>query len=143
VGSSQESHVDDFFEVLRWSKELGVDTPDGREVKQGVVEVFAASRFKADEKVRLKDESEISLAQYAARRNLQILTAGDFNEKIRERGCPKYVTVQKVCRYAQQEEEVRESLNQIWENSNESRSVITQLNRENKELFEFEKQLEI
>jgi len=128
--------------VLRWNKELGVDTPDGREVKQGVVGVFAASRFKADDKVRLKDETELSLAQYAARRNLQIITASDFNEKLREHGSPKQVTVQKVCRYAQHEEEVRESLTQIWAKPEVSRTVITQLNKENKELFVFEKQRE-
>jgi len=33
-GIVRKSHVDDFLEVLRWSKEFGVDTPDGREVKQ-------------------------------------------------------------------------------------------------------------
>jgi hypothetical protein len=29
--------MDDFLEVLRWSKVFGVDTPEGREIKQGVV----------------------------------------------------------------------------------------------------------
>jgi len=37
---------------------------------------------------------------------------------------------------------VRESLNQIWKNPEEARKVITILNKENKELFEFERQLE-
>jgi hypothetical protein len=42
---------------LRWSKEFGVDTPDGRQVRQGVLGVFAVSAFNPHENVRLKDES--------------------------------------------------------------------------------------
>ncbi|MBD3171892.1 hypothetical protein GF326_05415 [Candidatus Bathyarchaeota archaeon] len=34
-------------------------------MKKGVVGVFAASRFKPDEPVRLKDETIINLTQYA------------------------------------------------------------------------------
>jgi len=141
-GLVRKSHVDDFLEVLRWSKEFGVDTPDGRELKQGVVGVFAASSFKRDDTVRLKDETVITLAQYASRRNLQIITGADFNGRLRERGCQKEVTVQRVCRYACDEDEVRESLSKIWANPDEARNVLTSLRRANRELFEFEKQLQ-
>jgi len=82
-GLVSKRHVDDFLEVLRWSRDLGVENPDGREIKQGVVVVFAASSFNPRENVRLKDESIISLAQYAARRNLQLVTAAEFNVKLR------------------------------------------------------------
>ena len=34
-GLVRKRDVDDFLDVLRWSKEFGVDTPDGRQVKQG------------------------------------------------------------------------------------------------------------
>jgi len=54
-GLVNKRDVDDFLEVLRWSKEFGVDTPDGRSVKQGVVSVFAAGVFNPKEIVRLKD----------------------------------------------------------------------------------------
>jgi hypothetical protein len=47
VGPSQQ----DFLEVLRWSSDFGVDTPSGREMKQGVVGVFAASAFNPHENV--------------------------------------------------------------------------------------------
>jgi hypothetical protein len=36
-GLVSKRHVDDFLEVLRWSKVFGVDTPEGTETKQGVV----------------------------------------------------------------------------------------------------------
>jgi len=97
-GLVRKDDVDDFLNVLRWSKEFGVDTPDGRQVKQGVVGVFAGSAFKPKENVQLKNGSKIFLATYAARSNLQLLKAADFNDRLRERGCLASVTVQKICR---------------------------------------------
>jgi hypothetical protein len=137
-----KGHVDDFLDVLRWSKGFGVDTPEGREVKQGVVGVFAASAFNPREHVQLKDESTISLAQYAARRNLQLVTAADFNKKLRERGCPRNVTVQKVCRLARNEDEVREALDAIWKKSEEGEEILTSLQSLNEDLYRFEEILE-
>jgi len=49
-----------------------------------------------------------------SRSNLQLVTAADFNNKLRERGCPRKVTVQKVCRQARDEDEVRETLGSVW-----------------------------
>ncbi len=141
-GLVSKRHVDDFLEVLRWSKDFGVDTPDGREIKQGVVGVFAASSFNPRENVRLKDESVISLAQYAARRNLQLVTAADFNVKLRERGCPKGVTVQKVCRLARDEGEVRRTLDYVWSDSENASKILRDLQEGNEDLYRFEKMLE-
>jgi len=80
---------------LRWSKEFGVDTPEGRRVKQGVIGVFAGKAFNPKEKIRLKDETFVSLPQYAARMNIQLLKVSDFNQKLKERGCslPKSQTL--------------------------------------------------
>jgi hypothetical protein len=137
-----KEHVDDFLDVLRWSKEFGVDTPDGRQVKQGVIGVFAASAFNPREKVRLKDETTISLASYAARMQMQLLKAADFNEKLREKGCPKGVTVQKVCKIAKNEEEVRELLDAIWKDPEKGEKILAEAVEKNKEIYQFEKMLE-
>jgi hypothetical protein len=141
-GLVDKRHVDDFLDVLRWSKSFGVDTPDGRDVKQGVVGVFAASAFNPRDHVKLKDETSISLAQYAARRMLQLVTAADFNEKLRDRGCPKSVTVQKVCRRARDEDEVREALDKIWKKPEKSEDILVELQRSNEDIYKFEKMLE-
>ena len=141
-GLVRKNDVDDFLEVLRWSKEFGVNTPDGRQVKQGVVGVFAGSAFNPRENVRLKDGNSISLASYAARMNIQLLKAADFNSKLRERGCAKPVTVQKICRIARNENEVREMLDAIWENSSRSEGIFARVAEKNRELFEFERMLE-
>ncbi len=141
-GLVSKGHVDDFMEVLRWSKDFGVDTPDGREIKNGVMGVFAASAFNPNESVRLKDETSISLASYAARRNLQLVTAADFNGKLRERGCPKEATVQKVCRASRDEAQVRETLDAIWDKPAEASGAIVELTGKNQDLFRFEKMLE-
>ena len=134
--------VDDFFNIMRWSKEFGVDTLDGRQVKQGVVGVFAGSAFNPRDSVQLKDGSSISLATYAARMNVQLLKAADFNEKLRERGCSTKISVQKICRAARNEEEVREVLESVWKNSDRSEEILAAILENNKEVYDFEKRLE-
>lgn len=134
--------VDDFFDVLRWSKEFGANTPNGREIKQGVVGVFAGSAFNPNEKIRMKDDSTISSASYAARMNIQLLKASDFNSKLHERGCPSKITVQKICKIAKDEKQVREILESIWENPRKSEQILETAIEKNKEIYEFEKMLE-
>jgi len=141
-GLVTKKHVDDFLDVLTWSKEFGVDTPESRDLKQGVVGVFSASAFNPKENVQFKDGSTISLAQYTARRRLQLLTASAFNEKLREKGCPKSVTVQKICKRARDEEEVRETLDNIWKQPEKGEEIIKDLSEKNEEVYQFEKMLE-
>jgi len=141
-GVVTKRHVDDFLEVLRWSKEFGVDTPDGRETKNGVVGVFAASAFNPNENVQFKDGGKISLAQYAARRNLQPVTAADFNKMLRGKGCPKEATVQKICRAARDEAQVRETVDTFWEKPKEATEALGRLRRDNEDLYRFEEKLE-
>jgi len=141
-GLVQKRDVDDFLDVLRWSKEFGVDTPDGRRVKQGIVGVFAASAFNPKESVQLKDESTISLASYAARMEMQLLKAADFNQKLRERGCPGGVTVQKICKVARDEREVREILDGIWKRPEKAEGILTETMERNKDIYGFERMLE-
>lgn len=141
-GLVRKRDVDDFLNVLRWSKEFGVDTPDGRQVKQGVIGVFAGTAFNPREKVRLKDETEISLSSYASRMNIQLLKASDFNQRLHERGCPRAFTVQKICRIAKDENEVREVLDVVWENAKKGEEILVKVAEKNKELYEFERMLE-
>ena len=93
-------------------------------------------------RAQLKDESTISLAQYAARRNLQLVTAADFNQKLRERGCPRNVTVQKVCRLARNEDEVRDALDRIWKGPEGGGEILAELQSINEDLYKFEEMLE-
>ena len=141
-GLVNKRDVDDFLDVLRWSKGFGVDTPERRQVKQGVIGVFAASAFNPKENVKLKDETVISLASYVARMNIQLLKAADFNSKLRDRGCAKQVTVQKICRIATDEGEVREVLDDIWTKPAKSEEILAKVAEKNKELYEFERMLE-
>ena len=140
-GLVNKKQLDDFFEVLRWSKEFGADTPEGRSIKQGVNAIFAASSFNPRESVTLKDSSKISLTQYASRMNIQLLRASDFNTKLRERGIPNTATVQKKCKASRNEDEVRDVLTKVWDDSAKSLITINQLSNKNKKLFEFEEEL--
>jgi hypothetical protein len=141
-GLIRKDDVDDFLEVLRWSKEFGVNTPDGRQIKQGITGVFAGGAFNPKENVQLKDGSKISLASYASRMNIQLLKAADFNSKLREKGCQSKVTVQRICKIARNEDEVREVLDALWENSDKSEQIIVRVAEKNKEIYEFERMLE-
>jgi hypothetical protein len=140
-GLVSKEHVDDFLEVLKWSKEFGVDTSDGREMRQGVVGVFAAGAFKPNESVELKDGERISLASYASRRNLKLVTAADFNKMLRSRGCPKEATAQKICRAARDEAQVRKALDAFWEKPAEAVGTLGRLSQENQGLYRFEEML--
>ena len=140
-GLIRKEDIDDFFEVLRWSKEFGVDTPEGRRVKQGVIGVFAGKAFNPKEKIRLKDERLVSLPEYAARMNIQLLKASDFNQKLKERGCPPSVTVQRICKVARDETETREILQKIWSKPNIAIDILSQTVEKNRDIFEFEKEI--
>jgi hypothetical protein len=140
-GLIRKDDVDDFLEVLRWSKEFGVNTPDGRQIKQGVVGVFAGGAFDPKENVQLKDGSKISLASYASRMNIQLLKSADFNSKLRERGCLN-LTVQKICKIAKDEDEIREILDKVWKEPSRSDMLLASIAEKNKELYDFERMLE-
>jgi uncharacterized membrane-anchored protein YjiN (DUF445 family) len=68
----------------------------------------------------------VNLPSYAARMNIQLLKASDFNKKLKERGCMK-ATVQKICKYAKDENEVREILEAIWKEPEKVRRFCLRL----------------
>lgn len=138
-GLVHKQNIDEFFDVLRWGKEFGCDTENGRAIKQGIVGVFAGGAFDPKEKVYLKDGA-VDLPTYAARMNIQLLKATDFNEKLREWGCK--VTIQKICRVAADEAEVKETLALLWDNPAKADEIFGNLIEKNKKLYEFEKMLE-
>lgn len=134
--------VDDFLQVLRWSKEFGVNTENGREIKQGIIGVFAGSAFNPKENVQLREGSKISLSSYASRTNMQLLKAADFNSKLHERGCSNWLTVQKMCKTARNEDEVRSVLDSIWKNPSKSEEILAKICDKNKGIYEFERMLD-
>jgi hypothetical protein len=141
-GLVRREDVDDLLQVLKWSKEFGVDTTDGRQVKQGVVGVFAGATFDPKENVVFRDGTKISLSTYAARMNIQLLKAADLNAKLRERGCANNITVQRICKAAKNEDEVREILDRVWEDKDKSERLLTEALQKNKDLYEFERMLD-
>jgi hypothetical protein len=140
-GLVRKKDLEGFLNVLKWSYDFGVDTPDGRTIKQGIIGIFAGTAFNPEEKVAVGSES-LSLAQYASRVNIQLLKAADLNELLHTRGVEKQVTVQKVCTRARNETEVRETLAGIWDKPAISKESLDQLATKNASLFEFEKALQ-
>jgi hypothetical protein len=140
-GLVRRKELEDFLNVLKWSYDFGVDTPEGRTIKQGIIGIFASTAFNPQEKVTIGHDI-LSLAQYAARMNIQLLKATDLNEMLHTRGVEKKVTVQKVCTRARNEAEVRETLAEIWDKPAISLELLAHLAIKNAALFEFEKSLE-
>jgi hypothetical protein len=141
-GVISKSVVDDFLEVLRWSTEFGVDTFEGRQIKQRVVCVFAGSAFDSAKSVDLENETKITTAAYAARINIKLIKTGDLNQKMRERGLTRELTVQSVCRIAKNEKEVRNILTLIWESPDKAKDVVAKVAEKNKTVYAFERMLE-
>jgi hypothetical protein len=131
--------LDESLEVLKWSTDFGVDTENGRELKKGVVPVFAAGTYKTKEMITVNSE-RITLAQYANRMNIKLLRSADFNEKLRERKVEKNVTVQKICRFCRDEQQVRAVLNEVWIAPSGAK-ILDETMDKNKNLFEFENDL--
>jgi hypothetical protein len=140
-GLVRRTDLEGFLNVLKWSYDFGVDTPEGRSIKQGVIGIFAGTAFNPQEKVTVGHDS-LSLAQYAARINIQLLKAVDLNEMLRERGVEKDVTVQQICSRSKNESEVRETLTEVWKNPTISKELLARLASKNKGVFEFERVLE-
>ena len=133
--------MDDFLSVLRWSKDFGVDTSEGRQLKQGVTGVFAGTAFKPEEKVVVSGQA-LSLAIYANRLNISLLKAADFNEKLRERGCKPNLTIQRICKTARDENEVLGILDAVWREPNEAKDMLVSVLQRNEDLYAFERMLE-
>ncbi len=73
--------------------------------------------------------------------NIQLLKAANFNQKLHGRGCPRKASVQKICKIARDEGEVRKILEEIWNNPDESEEILAEVREKNKEVYEFEKML--
>jgi hypothetical protein len=67
--------------------------------------VFASLDFDPAKSDNTENETKISAAAYAARINIQLVKATDLHGKMRERGIPKEITVQGVCRTAKNEQD--------------------------------------
>jgi hypothetical protein len=52
------------------------------------------------------------------------------------------VTVQKTCRRARDEQEVREALDEFWKHPEKSEHTLTDLLGKNRDLYEFRKMLQ-
>lgn len=91
--------------------------------------------------MKFKDGSEVSLSSHAARMNIQLLKASDFNEKLHQKGCSREVSVQKICQVARDEKEVREVLDQIWKDPPEAEDILSNVQENNEDLYEFERKL--
>jgi len=120
-GLVRKEDIDDFFEVLRWSQDYGVDASQGRRLKQGVTGLFAGSAFNPQEKVSVRGET-MSLATYANRLNIRLLKTADFNEQLRKHGCKRNITIQASAKPEKTRRRFEKSLKQYGANRSMQRA---------------------
>ena len=142
-GLIMKKYIDDFFDVLRWSTDFGADSSAGRAIKQGVIGIFAGSSFNPNEIITLKDGTKLSVPQYAARNNITICKAVDFNKKLQEHSVAKEFTVQKICRIGRDEKDVKRILDSIWSKPESASEVLGESLDQNKSVFELESLMEV
>ena len=75
------------------------------------------------------------------RTRIKLSSPADFNSKLREHGVDKKVTVQKICSVCKDERDVREVLDEIWQNPSKAQDILDEALDSNQGLFEFEKSL--
>ena len=73
--------------------------------------------------------------------NVQLLRVADFNTKLRDKGVPKDVTVQKMCKAARDERDVRRMLDAIWDKPERTKNVLDNAIKTNSSVFKFEEEL--
>jgi hypothetical protein len=132
--------LDDFLSVLKWTTDFGVDTEDGRELKKGVVPVFAAGTYDPKEKLMVNGE-RITISLYSSRMNIKLLRPADFNERLREHQVDKRITVQRICSVSKDESDLRTLLDAIWEDPLGAKEKVEGLVSKNRQVFGFEELL--
>jgi hypothetical protein len=141
VNVVRKRDLDEFQNVLRYSVDFGVDTPDGRAIRNGIVGVFAGGTFDPNERIHLGNGEVLSLSQYAARCNIQLIRTADLNDKLRLRGCDNSLTVQHLCCVCKNEDEVREVLDGVWETPRDATALLNKVTRRNQRIFDLEQEL--
>jgi hypothetical protein len=77
-------------------------------------------------------------AQYANRMNIKLLRLVDFNERLREHGVNKTLTVQKICTIARDETEMRQLLDEVWTQPSALQDIVIETVAKNRNVFDFE-----
>jgi hypothetical protein len=73
---------------------------------------------------------------------LILLKAGDFNQKLHERGCPTKLSAQEICKTAKDENQTKEIFEKVWTKPRTSIETIASLRQANMERYQFERAIE-
>lgn len=125
---------------FRGSRKQARDTKHRMTVKQATLYQLLGVKSLFKESVKLRDGSVITLAQCAARLNIQLLKTSVLNQKLQERRINKYAAVQKIYRAARDEKEVRSLLDEIWAKPESARDVLSEAISKNSDVYSREEE---
>jgi hypothetical protein len=132
--------LEDFVEIIKWSKEFGADERHGRIIKNGVVLWLAGAAI--DTKATIQVGSEyLTVAQYAARLGIKFIPTSEINAQLQNHGWEK-ASVNAICKVAKDAYEAMQILDEIWKQPETAKEILAKYREQNSSILEQERMLE-
>ena len=132
--------LEEFRDVLKSSSEFGVDTQDGREIKNGVVLWMIGAAIDNKAHIRIGNEY-LNIAVYAGRLGIKFIPISQINQLLRNHGWTK-ASVQAICRIAKDANEAMIIMDEVWKYPKSAEKVLDRYREQNKFILEQERLLE-
>jgi hypothetical protein len=133
--------VEDFLDVIRFSKELGADDRHGRVVKNGIVLWMAGAAIDSRASILVGNEY-LTVASYAGRLGIKFIPIAAINRQLQQKGWEK-ASVKVICRVAKDAYEAMEMLDQICAHPKKAKDILAKYADQNKSILEQERMLEL
>jgi hypothetical protein len=132
--------LEDFVEVVKWSKEFGADDRHGRVIKNGVVLWVAGAAIDTKATIPVGNEY-LNVAQYAGRLGIKFIPTSEINAQLQRRGWEK-ASVNTICKIAKDANEAMQILDEIWKHPDKAKDILGKYREQNKSILEQEQMLE-
>ena len=136
----RKDDLEDFVEVVKWSKEFGADERHGRIIKNGVVLWMSGAAI--DKKATIPVGNDyLTVAQYAARLGIKFIPTGEINAQLQKHGWEKG-SINAICKIAKDANEAMQILDEIWKHPKRASEILAKYTEQNRSILEQERMLE-
>lgn len=136
----RKEDLEDFVEIVKWSKQFGADERHGRIIRNGIVLWLAGGAI--DTKATIPVGSDcLTVAQYAARLGIKFIPTSEINAQLQKHGWEK-ANVNDICRTAKDANEAMVILDEIWKQPKNAKEILAKYKEQNRSILEQERMLE-
>jgi hypothetical protein len=132
--------LEDFVEIVKWSKEFGANDRHGRIIKNGVVLWVSGAAIDSKATIPVGNEY-LTVAQYAARLGIKFIATSEINAQLQKRGWEK-ASVNAICKAAKDANEAMQIFDEIWKHPDKAQDILGKYREQNKSILEQERMLE-